>query len=336
MQILLQPIGDGENFESTVRQQILTAEIAAMLPPDICEELDGLERLELWGARRAKKSGDHRKVWGNIAGEDIVLFIHKGQIVHLGIVILTFSDEQVARALWSESPDGRLWKDIYVLEGEDLVPPVNHRPEILGYAPNHVLRGPILLSPEKSTEMQRYLFAEFAKRPPTTEEMAEIDDIANTGALLDPSIEWGGQALWLAEKVVEKYLRRLLPSKRIAAAEQLETSNLAERVKRNAGWVCEICGQPPFEQANGKLYAEAHHVNPLGMGGPDEERNLLCVCAHCHRIIHFSTTNAILHRLETMNRLMGNIGHTDVTIRHVLPSSKRLANARRAARAIGN
>lgn len=57
----------------------------------------------------------------------------------------------------------------------------------------------------------------------------------------------------------------------------------ARRIKQDRGYKCEICGAIT-EFMDGRRYAEAHHVRPLGGGheGPDVEDNILCVCPTCH------------------------------------------------------
>ncbi len=47
---------------------------------------------------------------------------------------------------------------------------------------------------------------------------------------------------------------------------------LAEKVKRNAQGICQLCEKPaPFQDKQGRPYLEAHHVIPLADNGPDIE-----------------------------------------------------------------
>jgi hypothetical protein len=56
---------------------------------------------------------------------------------------------------------------------------------------------------------------------------------------------------------------------------------LAKRLKLEQNYTCAICG---FRQmrGNGDPYAEAHHLHPLGLGGPDVAENMLVLCARHH------------------------------------------------------
>lgn len=65
---------------------------------------------------------------------------------------------------------------------------------------------------------------------------------------------------------------------------------LKERVLSNRRRRCQLCGHT-FKKANGLFYAECHHVIPIHAGGPDEEDNLLVVCANHHRQLHFAKVN---------------------------------------------
>lgn len=49
---------------------------------------------------------------------------------------------------------------------------------------------------------------------------------------------------------------------------------LRRRVLAEAGWACELCGNPA---------AEVDHRVPLALGGTDDRWNLRAVCRACHR-----------------------------------------------------
>lgn len=58
---------------------------------------------------------------------------------------------------------------------------------------------------------------------------------------------------------------------------------LARWVKIQHGMRCQLC-RSTIKLPNGRFYAEAHHLKPLGgiHKGPDIEENILCVCPTCH------------------------------------------------------
>jgi len=56
---------------------------------------------------------------------------------------------------------------------------------------------------------------------------------------------------------------------------------ISEEVKRIHNWTCQICGETVIV-ANGRRYAEGHHVRPLNAGGLDIQANILCLCPNHH------------------------------------------------------
>lgn len=58
---------------------------------------------------------------------------------------------------------------------------------------------------------------------------------------------------------------------------------VSREIKALYEYRCQICGLA-LELAAGKLYAEAHHIRPLGgeHGGLDKKQNLICVCPNHH------------------------------------------------------
>jgi len=75
-------------------------------------------------------------------------------------------------------------------------------------------------------------------------------------------------------------------------------------IKRLHGYVCQICKQKPFVLPNGELYAEAHHIMPLGTPhrGPDASSNIICVCPNCHAMVDYGVIQLDLDSLNTDDR----------------------------------
>jgi hypothetical protein len=61
-------------------------------------------------------------------------------------------------------------------------------------------------------------------------------------------------------------------------------SERAARVKLLHKYQCQF-GCKRLELKDGSYYAEAHHVKPLGKGGPDIIENIMCVCPNCHALL---------------------------------------------------
>lgn len=68
----------------------------------------------------------------------------------------------------------------------------------------------------------------------------------------------------------------------------LRDTILAREVKEKYHYRCQICGQTIILKDE-KLYAEAHHIKPLGMphNGPDVRENILCVCPNHHVLLDY-------------------------------------------------
>lgn len=78
----------------------------------------------------------------------------------------------------------------------------------------------------------------------------------------------------------------------------LRDTEIARRVKVLHGYKCQICGDT-IKLADGSLYAEAHHIQPLGAphNGPDIMANLLCLCPNHHVMMDYFTMPLELAKL---------------------------------------
>lgn len=80
-------------------------------------------------------------------------------------------------------------------------------------------------------------------------------------------------------------------SKDIVAAEKihqlvyrvLRDTVAARLIKTKYEFNCQLCGKT-VNLADGKRYAEVHHIKPLGIphNGPDSSTNIICVCPNHH------------------------------------------------------
>jgi len=76
---------------------------------------------------------------------------------------------------------------------------------------------------------------------------------------------------------------------------------IAQLIKEDRNYICEICEREPFIQKNGKPYAEADHIEPLGGNykGLDTPENMRCLCAQCHATITHGSDEVIKKLLES-------------------------------------
>lgn len=99
-----------------------------------------------------------------------------------------------------------------------------------------------------------------------------------------------------------KNMLRTEPPERVerVAFHIVRDPNVAMLVKESKGFVCEVCERAPFIQKNGKPYAEADHIRPLGgiHRGLDTPENIRCLCAQCHAIITYGSDEVIKELLK--------------------------------------
>lgn len=76
----------------------------------------------------------------------------------------------------------------------------------------------------------------------------------------------------------EEVSRKLVQTYRI-----IRDTRLALEIKALYEFECQLCGTV-IQFEDGRSYAEAHHIRPLGKphNGPDHRENVLCVCPNCH------------------------------------------------------
>lgn len=81
----------------------------------------------------------------------------------------------------------------------------------------------------------------------------------------------------------------------------LRDTNLARNVKIENQFQCELCGHS-IKLGNGKPYAEAHHIKPLGSphNGPDIRSNILCVCPNHHVLLDYGAIRLDAEQLQNI------------------------------------
>lgn len=79
-------------------------------------------------------------------------------------------------------------------------------------------------------------------------------------------------------------------------------TKIARKLKILYQGECQICNFT-FEKENGENYSEAHHIVPLGEQGSEEIKNIIILCANCHKQIHYD--RAIWRELGVNVRYVG-------------------------------
>jgi len=97
---------------------------------------------------------------------------------------------------------------------------------------------------------------------------------------------------------------KILPEKKRSVVTLFKrNTRIAKRLKILYQGKCQICNFT-FEKENGENYSETHHVVPLGERGSEEIKNIIVLCANCHRQLHYD--KAIWKSLER------NVRHVEI------------------------
>jgi hypothetical protein len=74
-------------------------------------------------------------------------------------------------------------------------------------------------------------------------------------------------------------------------------TTLVRLLKELRGNACQLCGYT-FRKSDGEYYSECHHMDSLANGGLDVSKNMLILCANCHRRIHYAKISIIEHNIK--------------------------------------
>lgn len=88
----------------------------------------------------------------------------------------------------------------------------------------------------------------------------------------------------------------------IKARRLARNAKFSKLVKEGASYICQICGEKPFQKINNQPYAEAHHKEELSSSRIDHPDNMVCVCPLCHRIIHYGAQEELEKRKNIGNK----------------------------------
>lgn len=97
--------------------------------------------------------------------------------------------------------------------------------------------------------------------------------------------DWSSYILETASSIPPKAVDFKVPTERIEIITYriIRDTILTTQVKQFHNYECQLCGHSIL-LADGTRYAEAHHIQPLGEphNGPDNIRNIVCVCPNHH------------------------------------------------------
>ena len=239
------------------------------------------------------KSGNPPSHWLNLKENDSVVFYKKSRLYFFGVIYTTIHNKELAESLWGENTDGKTWEYIYFLkDGKQIDTP--YVPGVIGNSLNYI-RGSVLLNENRSSSLLNYLRTKEI-------DLADEDQIGND----DKDIEG------LFKEYIPPLDKDQLLKKIHQIAIELGSKTVKERirigkylarnpaypslVKKQANYICDVCGATPFIQKNGLPYAVAHHIDELAVTRIDNPLRMICVCPTCHAVIHYGNDSALQSR----------------------------------------
>lgn len=300
MKILLQPSsGDEgkEHFLDTVLNGVNLDYLKDQLTSNEYNYLKSLgnNSVKVWGVV-PKTDGGIKKAWLDLSPGDWVVFYANKTFIYIAQITLKTTNKKLAHTLWGENKNGVTWENMFFIsEGKQIQIP--YKPEVIDYKSNHIVQGVMLLNTTRSNALKQYiedLGEEFSgegddtniKYEPTKEEEKLIAE--RTQKVRTPD-----EAEFLINKISEE-VKNTKVAERVRTVKALvRDPKISRLVKEKNKYICEMCGKKPFIQKNGVPYAEAHHLFELSKTRIDSPDQMICVCANCHRIIHYGNEEAL-------------------------------------------
>jgi len=113
------------------------------------------DKIKVWGIVPTLNDKP-RKEWLELQEGDLVLFYAKKRFFYGAKVAFKIQNKSLAGELWGYDDQGRTWEYIYFIkEGKEI--DTQYLPELIGYKPNHILMGAILLNEDKSVLLKKYI-----------------------------------------------------------------------------------------------------------------------------------------------------------------------------------
>jgi hypothetical protein len=94
-----------------------------------------------------------------------------------------------------------------------------------------------------------------------------------------------------AKQLLQRF-RAYAPSFSVRNIPRYERSKIGQALKALYDGHCQICDFT-FRKKDGTNFAEVHHLEALSEGGKEDPKNLLVVCANCHRQLHHAKVEKV-------------------------------------------
>ncbi len=303
MNILLQSCSGKrpmEHFEDTVVNGLPLSYLDGKIDEKEFNKLKELKTsiVKAWGFVPNTKV----KEWEKLKEGDLVLFYANKGFFYLATVYTKIHNKDIANSLWGTDDKERTWEYMFFIKDGKSVQ-LKFTPEILikndltNYASNYIVQGALLLVGENANAMKKYIeenegsnFNEDSIEPTEEEEVSFYKKIKEPNNVEEATAEIAR----ISQEIKDVPVKEKIKTARML----VRNPKFARLVKEKVKYVCEICGENPFIQKNGLPYAEAHHKSELSKTKIDNPNDMICVCANCHKVIHFGTTEEFQKRMN--------------------------------------
>lgn len=151
--LVLQPCGGPDaqrHFHDTAEQPVVLDQ-----HPEIPEEhLEPLKSIypsgkaAVWGLTPGKNNS---KSFERLEAGDVAAFTGNGRVFAVGTITYKLQSQELARALWGETEDGKTWEHVYFLDDvREVDVPYSALNNAVGYKENFVPQGFSILGPRRS------------------------------------------------------------------------------------------------------------------------------------------------------------------------------------------
>ena len=159
MRVILQPGADAvavKNYNETILKNIKLNHIKNYLSDEEFKILKNIyhdDNIKIWGVVNGKNNCNYKK-WEKINPGDIVFFAKNNKLFSMLTVTTKFKNKKLAKSLWKESDDGKLFENIYFLdELKNIDISYYEMNKIIGYSDGYKVQGFSVLDEDKSIKL---------------------------------------------------------------------------------------------------------------------------------------------------------------------------------------
>jgi predicted HNH restriction endonuclease len=246
---------------------------------------------------------------------DAILIYKYEYFTHAGYVSYKLTSPDIADLFWGRNDSGKTWELIYFLQDlTEVNIPINVFNSKIGYR-NWKPRGFGRISDSNlenliklygsigefindlssgrfsiDTILEEAISYQLSEEKPNEEEKVELEtEIKAEKIYKGLSAEEKKKRAWTIYIGLKENANKLGPKSKSISTRRFERGQAGQTMKVIYGYRCMVegCGFT-FLKKNGELYAQAHHLESLSDGGPDDPDNIVVLCPNHHAQFHYA------------------------------------------------